>query len=132
MQWPTSESQLKLPSQIVDDSYLHALRVYRDALTGAVRLQASVHKGEMKRYATSTCFRLPEIANMPASSAPVWTAFITHSINSRAWMRRVDSRVVLLRELQRTVFTFTDYTPPRTARGEHILKFTSRSGQWTQ
>jgi hypothetical protein len=30
---------------------MHALRVYRDTKTGAVRLQASVHKGEMKRYA---------------------------------------------------------------------------------
>ncbi|RJE18325.1 hypothetical protein PHISCL_09337 [Aspergillus sclerotialis] len=94
--------------QIVDDSYLHALRIYRDNASGAVRLQASVHRGEMKR-------------------APVWTAFITHNINSRAWMRRVDPRVIHLRELRRTVFTFADYTPPRTSRGEHILKFTSRS-----
>lgn len=44
-------------------------------------------------------------------------------------MRRADSKVVLLRELRRTIFTFADYTPPRTPRGEHILKFTSRSGQ---
>jgi len=35
--------------QIVDDDFLHALRVYRDNVSGAVRLQASVHKGEMKR-----------------------------------------------------------------------------------
>lgn len=34
-------------SQIVDDDYPHALRVYRDKTTKAVRLQASVHKGEM-------------------------------------------------------------------------------------
>lgn len=44
-------SGLMPPSQIVDDSYLHALRVYRDTGSGAVRLQASVHNGEMKRYA---------------------------------------------------------------------------------
>lgn len=42
-------SQLTSPSQIVDDSYLHGLRVYRDTVSGAVRLQASVHKGEMRR-----------------------------------------------------------------------------------
>lgn len=35
--------------QIIDDSYLHALRVYRDNITQTVRLQASVHEGEMKR-----------------------------------------------------------------------------------
>lgn len=45
-------------------------------------------------------------------------------------MRRADAKVVLLRDLRRTVFTFSDYTPPRTQRGEHILNFTSRSGQW--
>lgn len=38
-------------SQIIDDNYLHALRIYRDRDSKAVRLQASVHKGEMKRYA---------------------------------------------------------------------------------
>jgi hypothetical protein len=38
--------------QILDDNYLHALRIYRDKVSGAVRLQASVHKGEMKRYDT--------------------------------------------------------------------------------
>jgi hypothetical protein len=35
--------------KIVDDNFLHALRIYRDTVSGAVRLQASVHKGEMKR-----------------------------------------------------------------------------------
>lgn len=40
--------------QIKDDNYHHALRVYRDIPSGAVRLQASVHKGEMKRYVGST------------------------------------------------------------------------------
>lgn len=38
-----------LISQIIDDNFLHALRVYRDRDTKAVRLQASVHRGEMKR-----------------------------------------------------------------------------------
>lgn len=34
-------------SQIIDDDYTHALRVYRDKTTKSVRLQASVHKGDM-------------------------------------------------------------------------------------
>jgi hypothetical protein len=37
-------------SLITDDNYRHALRIYRDRISGAVRLQASVHDGEMKRY----------------------------------------------------------------------------------
>ncbi|KAE8351735.1 hypothetical protein BDV28DRAFT_14638 [Aspergillus coremiiformis] len=93
---------------IVDDRFLHALRIYRDRTSGAIRLQASVHKGEMKR-------------------APVWTAFITNHIGTRGWIRQADSKVVLLRELHRTVFAFQTYDPPRTARGEHILKFANRS-----
>ncbi|KAB8232785.1 uncharacterized protein BDW43DRAFT_311858 [Aspergillus alliaceus] len=93
---------------IVDDNFLHALRIYRDRTSGAIRLQASVHKGEMKR-------------------APVWTAFITNHIGTRGWIRQADPKVVLLRELQRTVFTFEHYDPPRTSRGEHILRFSNRS-----
>ncbi|PYH90859.1 hypothetical protein BO71DRAFT_62961 [Aspergillus ellipticus CBS 707.79] len=94
--------------QIVDDDYLHALRVYRDNVSGAVRLQASVHKGEMKRM-------------------PVWTAFITDHIGTRGWIRRTESKVVVLRELRRTIFTFPDYNPPLTSKGEHVLRFTNRS-----
>lgn len=94
--------------QIVDDGYLHALRVYRDTISGAVRLQASVHDGEMKR-------------------CPVWTAFITHQLTSRGFYNRVDPRTIHLRELRRTIFLSDDYTPERTQRGEDILTFTSRT-----
>lgn len=38
------------PRQIVDDDFLHALRIYRDRNSRAVRLQASVLHGEMKRF----------------------------------------------------------------------------------
>ncbi|KAL2003602.1 hypothetical protein VTN02DRAFT_3148 [Thermoascus thermophilus] len=94
--------------QIVDDGYLHALRVYRDTISGALRLQASVHSGEMKR-------------------SPVWTAFITHHLTNRSWLRRVDSKTIHFRELQRTIFISDDYTPPRGPRGEHVLTFTTRA-----
>ncbi|GES58531.1 hypothetical protein ATEIFO6365_0004068200 [Aspergillus terreus] len=94
--------------KIVDDNFLHALRIYRDTVSGAVRLQASVHKGEMKR-------------------SPIWTAFITQHIGTRGWMRLAEPKTVVLRTLQRSIFTFPDYNPPLTAQGEHILKFTNRS-----
>lgn len=42
--------KLTLTSVITDDGYGHALRVYEDVESGAVRLQASVHEGEMTRY----------------------------------------------------------------------------------
>lgn len=56
----------------------------------------------------------------------MWTAFITHHIDSPYWVRRVKSRV-LLQEAKRVIF-FPEYSPPRTSRGEHILKFTSEDG----
>ncbi|PKY08365.1 hypothetical protein P168DRAFT_246889 [Aspergillus campestris IBT 28561] len=89
---------------IIDDDYLHALRVYRDKESNAIRLQASIHKGEMNR-------------------SPVWTAFITEHVVTRGWARRMDAKKVVLREMEKTIFTLSDYTPPRTRRGEHVLKF---------
>lgn len=44
-------------------------------------------------------------------------------------MRRAEPKTVVLRTLQRSIFTFPDYNPPLTAQGEHILKFTNRSGE---
>ncbi|KAL4882855.1 hypothetical protein BJY04DRAFT_186190 [Aspergillus karnatakaensis] len=93
-------------SPIMDDGFQHALRVYRDKVTGAIRLQASVHKGEMKR-------------------APIWTAFITDQIRTRGWVRHDGDKIVWLRELRETVFMFPDYNPPKTKRGEHQLEFMS-------
>ncbi|PWY84514.1 hypothetical protein BO94DRAFT_101548 [Aspergillus sclerotioniger CBS 115572] len=97
--------------QIVDDDFLHALRVYRDNVSGAVRLQASVHKGEMKRF----------------HRMPVWTAFITDYIASKGWIRRLNPKTVVLRDLRRVIFTFPNYNPPQTPKGEHILMFKNRS-----
>ncbi|KAJ5722632.1 hypothetical protein N7488_000667 [Penicillium malachiteum] len=94
---------------IDDDSYTHALRVYQHKTTGAVRLQASVHKGDMDR-------------------TPVWTAFVTHLLDRSRWLKSLDSRTIAVRDLKLTIFMSPeDYSPPSTPRGEHILKFTSRS-----
>lgn len=37
-------------SKIVDDHFEHALRLWRDRDSDGIRLQASVHRGELKRY----------------------------------------------------------------------------------
>lgn len=111
-------------SLIDDDNFIHALRVYRDRMSGAIRLQASVHEGDMRRYIG------PETTHVSSANnflrAPVWTAFITHHIDSPYWFRRVKN-MVLLRELKRVVF-FPEYSPPRNNHGEHILQFTSEGG----
>lgn len=41
--------QLIFCSKINDDGYLHGLRIWEDQVTGAVRIQASVHGGPMGR-----------------------------------------------------------------------------------
>lgn len=118
-------------SQIIDDGYLHALRIYRDTVSGAVRLQASIHKGEMKRCVLAcyvmTCALLIVLC-LVSLRAPVWTAFITHHISSSAWLRRPEPKTIYVRELRRAIFS-SEYAPPKTQRGEHILQFTSRSGR---
>lgn len=98
---------------IQDDQYEHALRLFKDRDSGAVRLQASVRRGDLKR-------------------TPVWTAFITHQIASRDWMRRPRSnpRAVYLAELQQFVFT-NEYNPQLGPDGAHELRFHS-SGYATE
>ena len=41
--------QLTAIREIIDDDFLHALRIYWDPDSKAVRMQASVLRGEMKR-----------------------------------------------------------------------------------
>ncbi|KAJ5716895.1 hypothetical protein N7488_002541 [Penicillium malachiteum] len=96
--------------KIVDDNYLHALRVFRDSISGTVRLQASVYEGHMK-------------------NTPVWTAFITQHLNRNSWLKVGDRRTIILPDLKPSIFMMPqDYTPATTEDGEHILKFASSSG----
>ncbi|EXJ86712.1 hypothetical protein A1O3_03665 [Capronia epimyces CBS 606.96] len=89
---------------IRDSGYKHALRLYRDKSTDAIRLEASVLEGEMQH-------------------TPIWTAFITHSITSPTWYRWTKhSFTVYLAELQRHVFS-SQYSPHIAANGEHFLDF---------
>ncbi|KAL6719003.1 hypothetical protein ACLMJK_003238 [Lecanora helva] len=77
--------------------------MYRDKESGGVRLQASILSGELKRV-------------------PVWTAFITHSFQSKKWMKRPGKNDLHLADLQRYIFS-EDYTPQTAATGEHELTF---------
>ena len=82
--------------------------MYRDRETAAVRLQASVLEGELKRK-------------------PVWTAFITHQIVSRSWVTKPSSKVIHLADLQRFIFV-DEYTPQLGPEGQHELTFTKKDG----
>ncbi|CAI7587575.1 unnamed protein product [Penicillium crustosum] len=94
---------------ITDDDYVHALRVYKDTVTGAVRLQSSIHLGDLNH-------------------TPVWTAFVTHNLGKRSWLKSYDSKTVILRDVKPVIFmSMDDYTPPQTSHGQHVLEFTSSS-----
>ncbi|KAJ5485993.1 hypothetical protein N7530_000293 [Penicillium desertorum] len=84
---------------IREDGYTHALRIYKDRITGAIRLQSSVHEGETKH-------------------TPVWTAFVTHNLGKRSWLKSYDSRTVIVRDIKPVIFmSMDDYNPPADATG---------------
>lgn len=91
---------------IIDSGFNHALRIYHDKITGSVRLQASVLKGDLDR-------------------TPVWTAFITHSITSPEWCRQVDKRTIALAELRPHIFS-ARYKPQLAPSGAFMLRFEMR------
>lgn len=60
----------------------------------------------------------------------MWTAFVNKEIRSRSWARLSrEPDMVILRDLDRKIFTHSDYIPLKTLNGEHILKFASRRGK---
>jgi hypothetical protein len=64
-------------------------------------------------------------------STPVWTAFITPLLGRHSWLRIVDDRTVIIRDLKPIILMAADdYTPPQTNRGEHILKFATLEGMF--
>lgn len=91
---------------IIDSRFNHALRIYRDKITGVVRLQASVLRGELDR-------------------TPVWTAFITEYITQRDWCRKVNPRTVALAELHLHIFS-SRYRPAKESNGAFLLRFETR------
>ncbi|KAI1838296.1 hypothetical protein DTO013E5_2535 [Penicillium roqueforti] len=104
-----THEQQRFGAPITDDGYMHALRVYKDTVTGAVRMQASVHLGEMNH-------------------TPVWTAFVTHNLGKRSWLKLQGSKTVIVRDIKPIIFmSVDDYDPPQTSQGYHILEFTRSS-----
>jgi hypothetical protein len=96
--------------------------------SGAVRIQASVHEGEMNRYVKRETLCVKFDAYIYRT--PVWTAFITNNIGRRNWIKSLDSRTVVMRDLNPVIFmSADDYNPPQTSQGHHILQFQSSFGE---
>ena len=100
---------LTLYSEIQDDNYLHAFRIYRDRDSGCVRFEATARRGQMK-------------------TIPIWTAFVTQYVGQKSWLKRIGSTTIQLRELHPYVFC-DGYTPPRGPSGKYQLTFTTVEGK---
>ena len=107
--WKLGREEVVFERHIVDDQFGHRLMLLRDKDSGGIRLQASILRGDMK--------------NMP-----VWTAFITHQIHSRRWMKASGNRTVLLADLYRYIFD-SEYSPPIAPGGEHDITFADKDGK---
>jgi hypothetical protein len=95
-------------SEIQDDSYLHAFRIFRDKDSGGVRFEATPRRGPMR-------------------TIPIWTAFVTQYIGNRTWMKRVGSSTVQFRELHPYMFC-EGYRVPKGNSGRYQLTFTTPQG----
>ncbi|RDW66154.1 hypothetical protein BP6252_09789 [Coleophoma cylindrospora] len=71
--------------RIVDDGYAHYLSVFRDERTRALRLQATVCEGELRK-------------------CPVWTAFVTYQSESVDWLVHKDRYRVWIMDIHLYVF----------------------------
>lgn len=91
--------------EIQDDTYRHALRIFRDVDSGGVRFEATARRGPLKRI-------------------PIWTAFVAQYIGRRSWMKRVGQMTVQFKDFHPYVFC-EGYKPPRGPSGKYQLTFTT-------
>jgi hypothetical protein len=70
-------------------------------------------------------------SNNSNRSTPVWTAFVTHNLGKRSWLKSYDSRTVIVRDIKPVIFmSMDDYNPPQTSQGHHVLEFEKPRGKW--
>lgn len=102
-------SFLTAVSEITDNRYLHAFRVFRDVDSGCVRFEATARRGPLK-------------------TIPIWTAFVTQYIGRTSWMKRVGSATIQFGEIRPYVFC-DGYRLPRGSSGKYQLTFTTSEGK---
>ena len=91
----------------------HALRVYRDRSSGAVRLEASALRGHMK-------------------DVPIWTAFLTRYAGDPDWAEYRGRGIVSLISLRPQPYIFLAGNEPSRGRGgEYLLEFLSTDGMFS-
>lgn len=95
-----------------DGRMQHALRLFVDRSSGAVRLEASPLRGEM-------------------ADVPLWTAFVTRYANDPDWMALENGGVVTLAALRPPPYTFlVGYRLPVRKHGEYVLQFNDVNGKF--
>lgn len=99
---------LIINSEITDNRYLHAFRIYFDEDSGCVRFEATARRG-------------------PMNTTPIWTAFVTQYIGRRDWMKRVSPDTIQFEKLHPYMFC-DSYRLPKGPSGKYRLTFTTPEG----
>ena len=99
---PLHNEEYLFGGTIIEDNFRRGLRMFKDKISGGVRLEASRMSKEAR--------------------TPIWTAFITHMLLSPTWITRLASDVIQLGDLQRFIFS-SDYHHRTTPKSELELEF---------
>jgi hypothetical protein len=86
----------------------HALRVYEDKYTKAIRIECRPKGGRNK-------------------NVPMWVSFLRNDIRPRSWIKRVGPRQVELRYLEQSVLV-DGYIPPLGQNGRFLIDFENSEG----
>jgi hypothetical protein len=90
----------------------HALRVYQDKYTQAIRIEARALRGRNQNL-------------------PIWIAFLPPGLRARGWIRPTAPRQVELRFLNQYVFV-TGYLPTLGRNNRFLIDFESNAGKFIQ
>lgn len=106
-----SGEQELFAGQMKHGEMFHALRLFRDNASGAVRLEASALRGSKK-------------------DVPIWTAFVTKYAYDPDWAHFEGNGVVSLIAIRPPPYVFIlRYEPPKNALGAYVLPFTTDEGK---
>ncbi|KAF2665279.1 hypothetical protein BT63DRAFT_60541 [Microthyrium microscopicum] len=84
----------------------HALRLFRDTLSGGLRFEARPLRG-------------------PKMHVPLWTAFVAREVHETGWVRRVGGTQLELKRLDQHIFV-DGYIPTLGRSGRFVIDFDSR------
>lgn len=106
----TGGEQELFAGQMKHGDMVHALRLFRDRASGAVRLEASPLRGSKK-------------------DVPIWTAFLTKYAHDPDHANYEGNKVVSFAAIRPPPYVFLlRYEPPRNSAGNYVLPFTTDDG----